>query len=36
MILEFCGEGDLEKYIMDKGQLPEKEAVHILYEVQTA
>lgn len=33
MILEFCGEGDLEKYIGDKGELPEKEALHILYEV---
>jgi serine/threonine protein kinase len=34
MILEYCGEGDLEKFLNDKGKLSEAEAMHIIYEVR--
>jgi serine/threonine protein kinase len=33
MILEYCGEGDLEKLINDKNNVSETEAQHIIYEV---
>jgi len=33
IILEYCGEGDLEKHLNDKGSLKEAEAMHIIYDV---
>lgn len=34
IVLEYCGEGDLEKYLDDKGPLKEAEAMRIIYDVQ--
>lgn len=33
IVMEFCGEGDLEKYLNDKGNFSEEEAMRIIFNV---
>jgi serine/threonine-protein kinase ULK/ATG1 len=33
IIMEYCGDGDLKKYLRQKGRLPEEDSNHIMRQI---